>query len=160
MVGHLVDLGEQVARHDDRHIEHTRQLAQEGADLVYARRVEAVGRLVEQEQGRPAHERGGDAEALLHAEREVPDSFAAHGRVVEADDLQHLVDLGLGQSAQLPHDFEVLTRREVRVAARALDERSHVPQHLEAVLRREGRAQDCGRALRGVHEAEEHLHRG
>ena len=60
------------------------------ADLADAARVEPVRRLVEQQQLGRAQQRGGDAEALAHAQR-----VGAHGAPVdpaEADAFQRLVD--------------------------------------------------------------------
>ena len=52
------------------------QAAHEVADPQHALGVEAVDRLVEDERGRVAEQRGGDAEALAHAEREAADALA------------------------------------------------------------------------------------
>ena len=135
MVGHLVDLGEQVTGDDDRAAEAPRHLAHELADLVDAGGVEAVRRLIQEQQPWVPHERGGDAQALPHAEGEVSDELPLRLRVVQTHDRKDLVDAALGQPAQAPHDLEVLARREVRVAAGGLDERAHFAQHLEAVVR-------------------------
>ena len=96
MVSHLVDFGKQVAGNNDGHIEHARKISDEGANLMNARRIETVGRLVEQKQRRFAHERSSDAKALPHTERVVPDALPSERRIVKTDDFQHLVDLGLG----------------------------------------------------------------
>ena len=70
--GHAVagqlDLGEQMRRDEDAHLAFAGEAAQQLADLADAGGVEAVGRLVEDEQLRIAEQRLGDAEALAHAE--------------------------------------------------------------------------------------------
>ena len=149
-----------MAAHDDRAAEAPRHLADELADLVDAGGVEAVGGLVQEQQPRAAHERGGDSQTLLHAEREVPDELPLGLRVVQADDREGLVDAALGQAAQPSHDLEVFARREVRVAAGALDERTDVAQHLEAVRRRHLPTEHRGGTGARVHEPQQHLHRG
>ena len=55
-----------------------------------ARRVETVGRLVEDQQLRAAEQRGGDAEALLHAERVAPERVV--GAVLQPRLLERGVD--------------------------------------------------------------------
>src|SRR6185437_17057476 len=50
--------------------------------------VEAVHRLVEQQDPGITEERGGDAEALAHAERELAGALARH--LLEPDQLEHL----------------------------------------------------------------------
>ena len=67
-----------------------RQPAQQAADPVDALGVEAVDRFVEHEDRCVAEQRRGDAEALLHAEREAARS--APRRVARADQFEHLVD--------------------------------------------------------------------
>ena len=52
--------------------------------------VEAVGRLVEDEDLRVAQQRGGQAESLAHAEGELPDP--AVGGLGEVDEVENLVD--------------------------------------------------------------------
>ena len=65
-------------------------LAQQAAQPADARRVEAVGRLVEDQHLGVAEQRGGDGQALAHAQRVALD--AAVGGVGEADGVEHLVD--------------------------------------------------------------------
>ncbi|VFA81503.1 Uncharacterised protein [Gordonia paraffinivorans] len=64
---------------------------QQGSHPVDARRVEAVGRLVEDEDLRVAQQRGRDTETLPHAEGVVADSSPGFFRC-EADQFEHLVD--------------------------------------------------------------------
>ena len=71
--------------------------AQQAAHPVDAGRVEAVGRLVEDQHRRVAMQRVGDAEALAHAEGVVADPALRLG-LGEADQLEHLVDARLRQA--------------------------------------------------------------
>ena len=89
VVGRLLHLAHEMARHEDRAALGGEAL-QQRADPADALGVEAVHRLVEQQRRRVAEQRGRDAEALRHAEREAAD--AAVGDVGEPDLLEHLVD--------------------------------------------------------------------
>ncbi len=68
--------------------------ADQPAHLVDALRVEAVGRLVEDQQRRVAEQRGGDAEALLHAQR--VGAVAVVAALAEADDVEQRRDAASG----------------------------------------------------------------
>ena len=149
-----------MAAHDDRAAEAPRHLADELAYLVDAGGVEAVGGLVQEHQPGVPHERGGDAEPLLHAEGEVADELSLRFGVVEAHHLEDLVDAARRKPTQAPHNLEVLARREVRVAARGLDERTDAAQYREAVGRRHPLTQHHGGTGARVHEPQQHLHRG
>ena len=67
-VAHLLELAEQVRRHDDRSALR-RDLADQPPDVLHAERIEPVGRLVEDDELRIAQQRPGDGEPLLHAHR-------------------------------------------------------------------------------------------
>ena len=71
-VGQLLDLGQDVARDEDRPAR-IGQVAQLRPQAVDPGRVEAVGRLVEDEQLRVVQEGRGDAEPLAHPQRVVVD---------------------------------------------------------------------------------------
>ena len=58
--------------------------------------VEAVDRLVEEQDSGIAEQRAGDAEPLAHAERELPGPLVGHGG--EPDEVEHLVDRPAGMS--------------------------------------------------------------
>ena len=94
------------------------------AHLDYALRVEAVHRLVEDEEIRPAAERHGDAEPLLHAEGEVARLLFA--RVRKAHEREQLVYALKARQAEdavlLP---EILPRAHVEIDARRLHHRAH-----------------------------------
>ncbi len=88
-VAELLDLGQQVAR------EHHRdplvgQPPDQQAHVPHAARIEAGGRLVEQQQLRIAQQRGGDSEPLAHAVRVAPDPIA--GPLGQLDRRQRGVD--------------------------------------------------------------------
>ena len=59
VVGHLVDLAEQVAGHHHRHAEPAGQGADELPHLLDARRIQAVGGLVQDQQPGEAQQGGG-----------------------------------------------------------------------------------------------------
>ena len=65
------------------------QLLEQGAHLDAGARVEAAGRLVEQQHLRFVQQHAGQAEALRHAAREARDQGVA--LVAEVDELEHLV---------------------------------------------------------------------
>ena len=76
----------------------TGQALDELADLDDPGRVEAVRRLVEHDEPRPAEQRERDAEALLHAQRER--AGLRVGARCQIDEREQLVDL-LARVAQL-----------------------------------------------------------
>ena len=90
LVGDALDLVEQV-RAEQHGAALVGVAAQQVAHPADAGRVEAVGRLVEDEDLGVAEERVGDAEALAHAEGVVADP-AVRLLLGEADELDHLVD--------------------------------------------------------------------
>ena len=87
-VAHALDLAEQVAGDDDGDPELGAGPPDQGEHLVAAGRVEAVGRLVEQQQPRVVDERLGQLDPLLHAGRVAADRPVA--LLVQADVAQHL----------------------------------------------------------------------
>ncbi len=72
--GEAVDLGEDVARHEDGDPALVARVPEELADLDDAGRVQAVSRLVEHEQLGLVHEGAREREALEVAERQRPGS--------------------------------------------------------------------------------------
>ena len=118
--GHL-DLREQVAGHDDGP-SGGRIPMQDRAHRRDLRRVEPVGRLVEDEHvGQPEH-RLGDAEPLLHPVGVRPDR-AVH-RATQRGHVEGLVvcGVGLGTAGRGPVGPQVLSSGQVRQEARPLDE--------------------------------------
>ena len=80
------------------------QVAHEVAHLPDAGRVQAVGRLVEDQQLRRLQQGGSDGEALLHAERVGADALV--GTVAQTDDGQHLGDPTTSDAARRGQQFE------------------------------------------------------
>jgi hypothetical protein len=66
------------------------QALEQGANPQDALGIEPVGRLVEDQDGGIAEQRGGDAQPLAHPEREAADALARHA--LQADEGDHLVD--------------------------------------------------------------------
>ena len=127
-VARLLDLVEQV-----RGEEHRAALADERADhlaeLEDPGRVEAVGRLVEDQQLGVGEQAARDAEALAHALRVARDLLV--GAVGEADARERAVDprerLG---AAHRGDDAQVLAPGQVRVEVRLLDDRADARERL------------------------------
>ena len=153
-LGRQRDLAHQV-RGDEHRAALGGKLLQQVADPADALRVEAVGRLVQDQRGGIAQQRGGDAEPLAHAQREPADPLAGDG--LEADQPDHLVDaiaadaMGLG------------LRQQVVVGAAAGVDRSRFEQRADLVQRRLegaiGAAVDRRPAGRGPVEAQDQAHR-
>ena len=93
-VGQLLDLGQDVARDEDRPAG-VGEVAQLRPEVVDPGRVQAVGRLVEDEQLRVVEQGRGDPQALAHPERVAVDMVA--GPIGEAHDVEHLGDPSLGR---------------------------------------------------------------
>src|SRR5262249_19105358 len=88
-VADQLHLAQQVRVEEDRRAA-TLQLGQHLADLAAADRIDAVGRLVEEDHVGGVHQRLGYAHALLHA-LGVGADLVVHA-ALEADHVQHLVD--------------------------------------------------------------------
>ena len=85
----LLDFGQQVAGQEDGHpalVQADHELPQ----IANPARIQAVARLVQDQQPRAAHQRGGQPEALPHAQRVGLDRPTAHPG--QPDLLQRLVD--------------------------------------------------------------------
>ena len=91
LVGDRLDLAQQV-RGEQHGAAAVGEVAQQPAHPGDALRVEAVGRLVEDQHARVAEQRVRDAEPLAHAERVGADALARR-RAREADAVEQLVDL-------------------------------------------------------------------
>ena len=120
-VAELLHLVHQVARQQHGHAV-VGEPPDQDAHVAHARRVEAGGRLVEQQQPRRAQQRPGDAEALAHAVRVAADAVA--GAVGQVDRVERAVDARRRRrrrrSAATSSRF--LRPRQVRVEPRCLDE--------------------------------------
>ena len=129
---HLLDLGEQVAGQEDRRARPV-QVEQQLADVPDALRVQAVGRLVEHEKWRAAHQRGRQAQPLAH-----PQGVRLHRTSVAGVQSHLLEHLGHARTTGRPADPAASGRVEEGQVGRAgqvgvgtgpLDERAHVGEH-------------------------------
>ena len=156
LVGDLLDLVEQVAgqQHGAAAVGVALEQATHPAD---AGRVEAVGRLVEDQHGRVAEQGVGDAEPLLHAERVVAQPALRLG-LVEGDQVEHLVDAGVGQAHGLGADGEDLAAGAAGVLGRGVEQYADVPARVGDVVVEV--ASDRDPAVRGWGEPDHDAHRG
>ena len=96
--------------------------AQELPELEPRARVEAGGRLVEEQHARLADQAGAEVEPAAHAAGVAADETV--GRVAEAEPLQRVgrtaARLGPAETVQQPDDLEVLAARELVVDGREL----------------------------------------
>src|SRR6266516_1257679 len=121
----LLHLGEQVGRHQDGHAVGG-DLPDEAADLTGALRVQAVGRLVQDDQLPRLEQAGRDRQALLHAQRVRPVTLLR--RAEQAHPVQGRVDPGggrarIGGPVGRVDPGQVGPAGQVRVEGRALDQR-------------------------------------
>ena len=103
VVSELGDLAEHVAGDQDG-APGVGPFPEQATQPGHALRVEAVGRLVENEDLRVTQERGGQAEALTHAQRVTahpPDSVGG-----QADLIEHIVHSGLRNAGSGGEDAE------------------------------------------------------
>ena len=100
-VAQLLDLGKQVAGEEDGQPLLRRQLAQQDAQPVYAVGIQAIGRLVEDQQPGPSEHGLGEGEALAHAHR-IPLHFVvgALGHPYRAEELGDLLLIDRAQGAR------------------------------------------------------------
>ena len=98
-----------------------REPAQHLVHVLAARRVQAVGRLVKDQQPGPDQQRGGEPDPLPHAEGEAANLVV--GDIRQSDLRQGVVDVRLGAVAAQPGQFgEVAPRGQRGVDAGAVDE--------------------------------------
>src|SRR5207248_2129091 len=88
-------------------------------DLDDHRRLDALGRLVEQQQPGPGHEGAGDGELLRLAAGEEP-RLTAEELAKLGEEVEGLVQGCLPGGRRLDHDLQVLPHREARKAGPAL----------------------------------------
>ena len=110
---HLVDFREQMAREHDGHAVRSGQIANERAHLVHPGGIEAVHRLVEQQQLTLPEQREREAKALLHAKGVRADEMTAP--ILETGEGQHTVDLAPRRVQDATGDLEVLAARQVGI---------------------------------------------
>ena len=116
---HGVHFLEDMRRHDDGLV--LRHRIDQAAHFVFLVRIEAVGRLVENQHGRIVHDRLGQTDAALEALRQGIDRLFEHAVQMQAFD--HIVDAlraaRAGQAAHVGDESEELARRHFAVARRA-----------------------------------------
>ena len=133
------------------------EAAQQPAHPVDALRVEAVGRLVEDQHLRLAQQGGRDAEALAHAEGVV--AHAAAGLLVgEADEGEHLLDAGLRDADRHRRDAEHLAAGAAGVLGRGVEHDADLAAGVVQLA--VGLAEDRGAPGRGGGQPGHHPHRG
>ena len=125
--GHLVH---QVAGHQDGSALGGEPLHQV-PDPQDAFGVEPVDRLVEEQDLRVAEHGHGDAEPLAHAEREAAGPLVRH--VLQADQVQHLLDPAGRQTLGLGQEQQVVAGRAAGVHGLGLEQRSDGPQRIPQV---------------------------
>ena len=146
-----VDLFEDVGRdHDDLVLRHR---ADQRAHLVLLVRIEAVGRLVEDQHLRVVQQRLRQADAALEALRQRLDDLLEHARQAEArDDVVEPRAAPLaGQAAHVGDEFEEGAHRHFAVARRAFGQVAHAGLGRErlGLARRGRRRARCRRSARG-----------
>src|SRR6185437_1972707 len=129
-VAGLLDLGKEMGGDEDGPPLLLDHRADHLPELLDAARVEAVGRLVEDQQLRVGQQAPRDAQALAHAHRVLRDAVvAARG---EADPRQRRRDPRRDlRAAGGRHHAQVLAPRQVHVKARLLDDRADAPERLD-----------------------------
>jgi hypothetical protein len=110
-VAHSLHLRQEVTRQQHRDAG-SAELAHQFADLPDAGGVEAVRRLVEDEQFRLLQQRARDRQPLAHAERVTLHAVVA--AAVQADAVEDLVDAGPRNAADAGQQFQVAPAGEVR----------------------------------------------
>ena len=125
-----LDVAQDVAREEDRLA--ALLLEDEVAHLFAPDRIEPAHRLVEDEELRIVHERGGEAGALEHALREA--AHRAIDRVGDPDALERRLDpareVRPAKAVEAPAERHELARREVRVDVRVLRQEADAAHRL------------------------------
>jgi hypothetical protein len=118
--------------------------------------VEAVGRLVEDQDARVAEQRAGQAEALPHAERVV--ARAPIGGVLQAHQPQQLLHPGAGDAGGVRECAQVVAGAAAGMKHPAVEHGAGGARRI--VELRVGAALDRGGARRRAHEAQQRAQRG
>jgi hypothetical protein len=156
----LLDLGQQVARHED-----SGAVLSEGGDevpdLAGALRVETVGRLVEHQEIARSQQGGRYREALAHTQGVRAIALARRGE--ESNSLQRGIDSrtrrrSVRESVGSIQARQVGSTGEVRVERRALDEGADSGQH-DGGTGRNGRPEHLDGPSSGMDEPEQHADR-
>ena len=159
VVADLLDLAEEVARQDDRDPELGPGPPDEAEHLVATGRVQAVRRLVEEEEPRVVDDRLGQLDALAHPGGVAADRpVALLGEPHVAEDVRGPLAGGLGGQAGEPAGLgDELGRADVRRQGGVLGHVADVPAELRA-LRPRDVAHDLHPAARRGEQAQEDLH--
>ncbi|CDN42774.1 hypothetical protein BN871_BX_00060 [Paenibacillus sp. P22] len=153
---HQLDLREQMAGEQDRHSPLAGQAFDQLAHFLDARRIEAVGRLVENEQPRVAEQRSRDAEPLLHPERVAFDGAA--GILLQPHDRQRLGDSLLGHVQEPANDLQIFRTGQMAVIRRIFNQRADMTEYFHPV-RRQALSEYRHAASRRLGKAEQHADR-
>jgi hypothetical protein len=132
-------------------------LADQVADVVDPARVQAVGGLVEHQQPRRLEQRGGQREALAHAQR-VP-AHPVCGAAGQADPVEHLCHRCVRQAGAAGEQVEDQPAGEVGRKAWRLQHRADTADQL-GQARRNGPAEHPDPARVGAQQAEQRAQRG
>ena len=154
---HLVDLTEQMAGYHHRHAKLLGQAADQLPHLLDARRVQAVGGFIQDQQPRKAQQGGGQPQPLLHPQGIMGHFFAF--LAVQPHDLQHFPDVLFGRAPQGLDDAQIFFSRQVPIIAGALDQAADLAQQLDAVVGLHRFAENRYRARRGLGQAQDHFER-
>ena len=154
-VGDSLDFGQQV-RGEQYGAVAVGEAAQQAAHPAHALRIEAIGRLVKDQDLRVAEQRVGEPEALAHAER-VPADPAPGRRLVQADELQQFVDALRRHAHGLGGDGERLAAPAPRRLRRGVEQDPDAPAGVWQVA--VAPTEDPGLPAVGLGQADEHPHR-
>ena len=150
-----------VRGHEDRRSLRLLQGADVAPDRAARLRVEADGRLVEEQHARRMQQPAGDLQPPLHAAGERQDRVVA--AVGEADHLEHLIrpgrDGGRVDPIQLGVEPEVLRGGHLHVQRRVLEDQADVAAHVVAPAD-DVEAADARDPGRGLGQRAEHVDRG
>ncbi len=122
MRGHLLHFRQQMAGEEHGDSPAPRQLADQSADFVNARRVQSVGGFIEQQQVRISEQRLRQAEPLLHSGR-----ISAHSPVCRGGQAHCFQSLPYGAKRSIqkpPVHLQVFPPREVQVKRRGFHQRA------------------------------------
>jgi len=99
---------------------------------VNARRIESVGRLVENQQVGATQQSGRNPEPLLHPGGIVPCQPIAYRQQIHQ--VESLIDSARRQSKQPCMDFEILAPGQVQIRRWGFHHRSNAPQNVDAAF--------------------------
>jgi hypothetical protein len=128
----LFDFGEQVTGEKNGDRAPPRQVADEPPHLVDARRIEAISRLVKNQQVGVTQQSDRNPEPLFHPSRIVPYQPVAHRQQIHH--IERLVDSARRQSEQPCMHFEVFAPGQVQIRRWGLHHRPNPPQDVGAGL--------------------------